>query len=144
MSTIPRNYHFEYQEEASLADEQILFDGICDEAALKKGMERIRPFSVFLKDSRGTVFGGASGSTCYGSLYIDMLWLKEELRGHGLGKKIMMEAERIGKERNCTFATATTMDWEAISFYQKIEYYIEFVREGYQKNSMMYFLRKEL
>lgn len=139
-----KNYHFEHQEEPTPAEAQVLFDGICDEAALKKHMERIRPFSVFIKDSRGAVFGGASGVTYYGSLYVDMLWLKEELRGHGLGKKIMMEAERIGKERNCTFATVNTMDWEGLSFYQKIGYYIEFVREGYQKNSTMYFLRKEL
>jgi hypothetical protein len=36
------------------------------------------------------------------------------------------------------------MDWEALPFYQKLGYEVEFTREGFQKNSKMYFLRKEL
>ena len=56
----------------------------------------------------------------------------------------MQEAETLGKKEGCNFATVNTMDWEALHFYEKLGYMIEFVREGYQKNSKMYFLRKEL
>ena len=80
----------------------------------------------------------------YGCLYVDMLWLKEELRHQGLGKKLMMEAEKIGRECQCSFATVNTMDWEALTFYQKLGYDIEFIREGYVKESKMYMLRKKL
>jgi ribosomal protein S18 acetylase RimI-like enzyme len=139
-----RDYHFVYQEEPIQEDEQVLNDGISDEAALKKNMERIKPFRVFIKDANGTVLGGASGTIFYGSLYVDMLWLKAELRHQGLGKKLMMEAEKIGRERKCTFATLNTMDWEALPFYQKLGYEIEFVRKGYSNESVMYMLRKKL
>ncbi|CDZ81884.1 putative acetyltransferase [Candidatus Rubidus massiliensis] len=138
------DYHFEYQEEPIQEDEQVLNDGISDEAALKKNMERIKPFRIFIKDAHGIVLGGASGTIFYGSLYVDMLWLKEELRHQGLGRKLMMEAEKIGRERQCTFVTLNTMDWEALSFYQKLGYEIEFVRKGYSNDSQMYMLRKEL
>ena len=138
------NYHFEYQEELIQEDEQILLEGIADEAALKKKMDKITPFGIFIKDSLGAVIGGVSGFSCYGCLYIDMLWLKEELRKQGLGKKLMMEAEKIGCERQCTFSTVDTMDWEALPFYQKLGYSIEFVREGFAKESKMYMLRKNL
>lgn len=138
------DYHFEYQEEPIQEDEQVLNDGISDEAALKKNMERIKPFRIFIKDAQGVVLGGASGTIFYGSLYVDMLWLKEELRHQGLGRKLMMEAEKIGRERQCTFVTLNTMDWEALSFYQKLGYEIEFVRKGYSNDSQMYMLRKEL
>ena len=145
MSIIPgEDYHFEYQEEPIQEDEQVLNDGISDESALKKNMEPIKPFRVFIKDTNGIVLGGASGTIFYGSLYVDMLWLKKELRGQGLGKKLMMEAEKIGRERQCTFVTLNTMDWEALSFYQKLGYQIEFVREGYTNESKMYMLRKIL
>lgn len=53
-------------------------------------------------------------------------------------------SEKIARERKCTFATVNTMDWEALPFYQKLGYSIEFVREGYDKASKMYLLRKEL
>ncbi len=36
------------------------------------------------------------------------------------------------------------MDWEALPFYQKLGYSIEFVREGYNRASKMYMLRKKL
>jgi hypothetical protein len=36
------------------------------------------------------------------------------------------------------------MGWEALPFYQKLGYSIEFVREGFEKESKMYMLRREL
>ena len=36
------------------------------------------------------------------------------------------------------------MDWEALAFYQKLGYEIEFERHGFAKNSIFYFLRKPL
>lgn len=138
------DYHFEYQEDPNQEDEQVLFAGINDEAVLKKKMDRITPFGIFIKTSHGVVLGGANGVAYYGCLYVDMLWLKDELRKQGLGKQLMMKAEKIGRERRCTFSTVATMDWEALPFYQKLGYEIEFVREGYANESKMYMLRKEL
>lgn len=106
--------------------------------------EPIKPFRLYIKDSNQSVVGGATGVTFYGCLYVDMLWVEESIRDQGFGKKIMEEAEKIARERKCTFATLNTMDWEALPFYQKLGYRIEFVREGYEKASKMYMLRKEL
>lgn len=138
------DYHLEYQEEPIPADEKILFNGINDDAAKKKGMERVKPFRIYIKDSTQSVLAGATGVTRYGCLYVNLLWVKESFRGRGFGKKLMQEAEKIAQERKCTFATVNTMDWEALSFYQSIGYRIEFVREGFDKASKMYMLRKKL
>ena len=73
-----------------------------------------------------------------------MLWVSPELRHKGLGSKLIHECEKLGHERSCTFVSLTTMDWEALPFYQKLGYQIEFVRDGYEKNSKMYLLRKSL
>jgi len=54
---------------------------------------------------------------------------------------------RSGKNRQgvrSIFATVNTMDWEALSFYQKLGYNIEFTREGFEKDSKMFMLRKKL
>jgi ribosomal protein S18 acetylase RimI-like enzyme len=142
--TNDNGYTFEYQEEPLPEDEQILFEGICDEASVKRKMDRIKSFGIFIKDNEGKVLGGANGFTYYGCLYVDMLWLKEELRHRGMGKELMLIAEKIGRERLCAFATVNTMDWEALTFYQKLGYEIEFIREGYEKESKMYLLRKPL
>lgn len=137
-------YRLEFQEEPAQDDLKVLSEGLIEEDILQKGMDRIRPFGIFIKRSDGTVIGGINGLSLYGSLYIEMLWIKPEWRGQGLGKKLVLESEKIGRERSCSFVTVTTMDWEALPFYQKLGYQIEFVREGYQKASKMYLLRKEL
>jgi ribosomal protein S18 acetylase RimI-like enzyme len=131
-NTIPKEY------------EEILYREISDNAFQAKGLPPIHPFSIFIKDSKEKIFGGVSGTLFYGSLYIDSLWVDKTLRDQGWGTKLIKEAEKIGREQGASFATLNTMDWEALPFYQKLSYSIEFTREGYDKNSKMFMLRKNL
>lgn len=124
--------------------EEVLYHGISKRAFQAKGLSSIRPFSIFIKDQKEQVLGGASGTLFYGSLYVDSLWVDETLRNQGWGKKLMYEAEKIGREHGALFVTLNTMDWEALPFYQKLGYSIEFTREGYEKGSKMFMLRKNL
>src|SRR4051812_5715198 len=131
-TTIPKEY------------EEVLYHGISERAFQAKGLSPIRPFSIFIKDQKEQVLGGASGTLFYGSLYIDSLWVDETLRNQGWGKKLMYEAEKIGRKHGASFVTVNTMDWEALLFYQKLGYSIEFTRKGYEKDSKMFMLRKKL
>ena len=97
-----------------------------------------------LKIKTRMYWGGVSGTSFYGSLYVDSLWITTSLRHQGWGTTLMREAEKIGKERGAGFVTVNTMDWEALLFYQKLGYSIEFTRAGYDKNSKMFMLRKSL
>jgi hypothetical protein len=60
--------------------EEVLYHGISERALQAKGLSPIRPFSIFIKDQKEQVLGGASGSLFYGSLYVDSLWIDETLR----------------------------------------------------------------
>lgn len=133
-----------YQEESTPADEDVLLQGVIAGAEEANGMSRIRPFAFFVKDSSKKILAGANGVSLYGSLYVDLLWVDQTLRNQGLGSKIMQACEKLALERKCTFIALTTMNWEALPFYQKLGYEIEYVREGYEKDSKMYLLRKNL
>ena len=135
--------YFEYQKNPELKDLRILYEGINNEA-LEHGMSSIQPFGIFLKDGEEKVVGGVYGYYIYGCLHTDMLWLSKEMRHKGWGLKLMRESEAIARVRKCKFATVNTMDWEALPFYQKLGYQVEFTREGYEMNSKMYCLRKKL
>lgn len=138
-------YSLVYKKDALANNcEDALFNGINEEARLAKGFNPIRTFCICIEDEQKEIFGVVNGVTYYGCLYVDMLWIHNKLRNKGWGTKLMQEAEIIGKGQNCSFATVNTMDWEALPFYQKLDYTIEFVREGYEKNSKMYLLRKAL
>lgn len=56
----------------------------------------------------------------------------------------MKEAEKLAYDNHCNFIAVNTMDFEALDFYKKLGFVIEFERHGFDKNSTMYFLRKDV
>lgn len=135
---------FEYYEAIPREAENILFNGLNKNADERKGMRPVVPYGIFVKDAEGAILGGIEGYTIYGCLHIDMFWLSPELRHNEIGSKLIKQVEAIARERGCSFATVNTMDWEALSFYERLGFAIEFVREGYDKGSKMYLLRKKI
>lgn len=139
---MPDLYRLERDDAPHL--ETLLYSGLYEEAARAKGMSRFRTFGICIKNETQHILGGAKGAIFYGNLYVDALWINDKIRNQGWGSKLMQEAEKIGKECGCTFATVNTMDWEALPFYQKLGYIIEFTREGFENDSKMFMLRKNL
>ena len=118
--------------------------GVSQFARIKRGLEPGIHFAFFIKDENDKIKGGCSGYMFYGSLYVDLLWVDESLRGQQYGTRLMTAVEKMARDNNCNFLSVGTLDFEAPQFYKKLGFYIEFERSGYHKNSIMYFLRKEL
>lgn len=137
-------YKLSFETNPSQNDIQVLGEGIMAYAKQNKGQPSLEFFAFFIRDENNKILGGCNGNTLYGSLYIDQLWITESLRNKGYGAELINAAEQFGKDKGCTFATVNTMDWEALEFYKKMGYEIEFERHGYSKNSTFYFLRKSL
>lgn len=133
-----------YEESPSTDDLKLLFDGISAEAYLKRGLSKGKSFCFFCKDNNENILGGVYGWVIYGCLHIDELWIESNYRNQGLGSKLILKALEYGKANNCTFSTVNTMDFEARPFYEKHGYEVEFKRQGYDKNTSFYFLRKKL
>lgn len=133
-----------YEPNASLNDIQLLSQGISDHALLKKQQPPIETFAFFVRDDHETIIGGCNGAMYYDCLYIDQLWVNECSRRQGWGKQLLLASEQLGKEKRCRFSTIKTMDWEALEFYQKLGYDIEYQRTGYRNHSICYFLHKQL
>jgi ribosomal protein S18 acetylase RimI-like enzyme len=135
-------YTISYKLNPSPEDIQVLGDAIMENAKQKKEMTKFDSFAFFLRDEAAEIVGGCNGNNLYGCLYIDQLWVAEFLRGKGYGTKLMRAAENFGKESGCHFIAVNTFDWEALDFYKKLGFYVEFERRGFDKNSIFYFLRK--
>lgn len=138
------NYQISYEINPKSEDIQILNDGIMEQAKQKKGMKQLDFFAFFIRNENGEIIGGCSGDNMYGGLYVGQLWMAEELRGKGYGTQLMQKAEALAKESKCNFIAVNTFDWEALDFYKKLGFYVEFERKGFDKNSVFYFLRKDL
>jgi GNAT superfamily N-acetyltransferase len=132
-----------FEENPNQEDIQILIRGITDYAKQQRGFDPLDFFAFFIRDEKNNIVAGCNGGTLYGGLHIDSLWVSDSIRNTGWGTKLVNAALMYGKEKNCNFATVNTMDWEALGFYQKLGFRVEFKRSGFHKNSVFYFLRKD-
>lgn len=137
-------YPISYDANPKFEDIQRLNDGIMEQAKKKKGMKQLDFFAFLMRDEDGNIVGGCAGDNMYGGLFVGQLWVQEQLRGMGYGTKLMHSAEALARKSGCNFMAVNTFDWEALGFYKKLGFYVEFERKGFDKNSIFYFLRKEL
>lgn len=72
------------------------------------------------KDSHDRIIGGLVGSTSYGWLLVKILWVDHQLRGTGVGRSLMEQAESIAVTRDCHGAWLDTSSPDAHAFYLKI------------------------
>ncbi len=90
------------------------------------------------------ICAGLLGDTYWGWLYISILWVREDLRGQGVGSRLLAGAERIAFERGCRNAHLETHDFQALNFYQKHGYGIFGQLKDLPKGHTKYFLNKKL
>ena len=103
-----------------------------------------QPLILFVRDAHGTIVGGLLGGTYWSWLYVESLWLSEEIRAHGYGSRLLAEAERLAVERGCIAAQLDTMSFQALAFYERHGYIIFGVLDNFPPGHRKYFLQKRL
>jgi ribosomal protein S18 acetylase RimI-like enzyme len=131
------------KEDASEENTMILAKGLNDDAKEKRDLPPAEPYGFYVKDG-DKVLGGVQGYLIYGALYVQLLWVAKKLRNQGYGKKLMSEAEKFAKEKNYNMITLETLDFQALDFYKKLGFKVDFKRDGFFNNSTCYYLRKTI
>jgi len=100
------------------------------------------PLGVFVRREKEVV-AGLAGKTYCGWLFIRYLWVSESLRGRGVGRELMVQAEARARDRGCHSAWVDTFSFQAPGFYEKLGYE-EFGRLDYPPDHRRHFLKKRL
>jgi ribosomal protein S18 acetylase RimI-like enzyme len=138
------NYKIAYESNPNRDDINFLWREITQIAIETQGHKPHESFAYFMRDENNKIKAGCNGFIFYGCLYVDQLWVEKSLRGKGYGTQLMGLTENLAKEKRCLFMAVNTMDWEALDFYKKLGFHVEFERHGFEKDSAFYFLRKDL
>jgi GNAT superfamily N-acetyltransferase len=104
-----------------------------------------RPLAVLLTDPRsGEIVGGLWGSTGWGYLYTDLLFIPEPLRQLRLGSKLILMAEEEAVRRGCHGAWVDTYDFQARGFYERLGYTVFGTLDGPPPIYPRFFMKKKL
>jgi ribosomal protein S18 acetylase RimI-like enzyme len=99
-----------------------LDDRIYEFNAAATGFDDGRLLGVRIRDGAGELVAALQGWTWAGWLEIRAVWVRDDTRRHGLGRRLMAEAEAEARARGCTRALVDTHGFQAPDFYRKLGY----------------------
>ena len=70
------------------------------------------------------IVGGILGEVYWGWLYIDLLWVKEELRDQGYGHQLLTQLEDEARQRGAKHAYLDTFSFQVPDFYKEHGYQV--------------------
>lgn len=86
------------------------------------GQADARPLAIMIKAPDGATVGGLYGRTGFRRLFVELLFVPESLRGSGVGRDLLEQAEAEAKKRGCLGAWLETLNAAAHRFYEKNGY----------------------
>lgn len=123
---------------------QVLLRGLQAYNLERTGLADHRPLAVLLRDADGQVVGGLWGRTAYRWLFTELLFVPQSLRGQGLGRSLLAQAEQEASTRGCVGAWLDTFEFQARGFYERLGYAVFGEIGDYPPGFARYYLSKRL
>jgi len=112
--------------------------------AAASGVDDGRSLAIFVREADGTIAAGLHGWTWGGTGFVQAIWVRENLRGHGLGSRLLGAAETEAVRRGCHQMHLDTHSYQAPGFYRRLGYDVIGELPGWPGNDTRIFLRKTL
>lgn len=97
-----------------------------------------------IKNEAGDIVAGVLSTLCWNWLELDILWVDEKQRHQGYGSQLLLEIERIAREKNCDFIMLNTFSFQAPGFYKKHGYQLMTTLENAPTGHRHYYFKKDL
>ena len=110
----------------------------------KREAAECEPLNLYVEDEQGQLLAGLVAETFGNWLEIEYLFVKEDLRGQGIGSQLLQRAESEAKKRNCRYVFVNTYQFQAPSFYQKHGYQEVFILKDYPCTGQRHYYQKDL
>ena len=100
------------------------------------------PITLAVRTPEGQICAGLLGRTAWGWLRVDKLWVSDTLRGNGVGKQLMTQAEHVAISRGCKGAHLDTFEFQAPGFYKQLGYTLFGQIDDYPDGPHQFFVKK--
>jgi GNAT superfamily N-acetyltransferase len=122
----------------------IIGGGITEFNRQQAGDDGGRNLCFVLRASDQEIVGGVIGATYWDWLSIDLMWVRDELRGRGYGRRLLELAEDEARQRGARYAYLDTFSFQAPEFYKRHGYRVFGELEDFPAGHRRYFLTKQL
>ncbi len=138
---MPEGFHIEYLDSPAW---EIIGRGIREYNTSQAGDGHAIYLCFALYAPDGSIAGGVIGETHWNWLYINLMWITEELRGQGYGSKLLNAAEEEGRRRGATHSYLDTFSFQAPDFYKRHGYQVFGVLKDFPPGHQRFYLTKQL
>jgi ribosomal protein S18 acetylase RimI-like enzyme len=132
------------EPEATSSDVARIIDAIDQWNMRTTGVTEFHQIAIFLRDETNEIRGGVTGGVWGGWLHLGALWVDENLRGHGLGRQLVLAAEHEARDAGAEHAFLETHSFQAPGLYRTLGYEPFGELEEYPPGASQLFMRKEL
>ena len=123
---------------------EVVGGGIRDYNLQLAGESGHKELCVILRAPDQKTVGGLIGATYCDWLHIDLLFVKEELRGRGYGHRLLEIAEEEARKRGAKNVYVDTFSFQAPDFYKKHDYNVFGELKDFPPGHQRYFFTKQL
>jgi GNAT superfamily N-acetyltransferase len=122
----------------------IIGPAINDYNEQQAGEDHAKTLCFVLRAPDQEIVGGVIGATYWDWLHIDLMWVKEGLRGRGYGRRLLTLAEEEARKRGAKQAYLDTFSFQAPGFYERHGYQVFGELQDFPTGHQRYFMVKQL
>lgn len=137
-------YSISYVEKPEEAAWGIIGNGLHQYNQKQAGEQNFQRLCYVVQSPDGEIAGGVLAELYWGWMYIDLMWIEEELRGQGYGHRLLMQVEDEAREQGVKYAYLDTFSFQAPNFYKRHGYQVRAELPDFPVGHQRYFLSKEL
>jgi GNAT superfamily N-acetyltransferase len=138
-------YHLDLTDRPAEEDLRVVTDGLrLYNAPFLAPDPTQRRLATFVRDGGGKVLGGVIADLHRRWLFVEKLWVSQDVRGLGFGTKLMAAVEGEARSHGCEYAVLDTFSFQARPFYEGLGYRVVGTLAGTPYGHEHYWMRKEL
>ncbi len=136
------SYTIQVTEAGRPEDREPILQALLAYNAVSAPPHNYQPLGLLIKDAEDAITGGLWARSVYDWLFIELLIVPESLRGTGLGRALMQQAEQIARDRSLTGIWLDTFDFQARPFYEKLGFTVFGELKDHPRGISQYWLQK--
>ena len=121
----------------------IIGGGISQYNKEQAGDQKFQRLCFVLHGPDEEIVGGVIGELYWGWFYMDLLWVKEELRGCGHGHRLLTRVEDEARQRGAKNVFLDTFSFQVPEFYEQHGYEVFGELQDFPPGYQRYYFRKQ-